>query len=175
MIIVLVHGFNVSDGGKRTIDTLIPHLVDMGYDVKEFDYGWVGLLGVRFGNKKRAKMLAAMAGPEDIVIGHSNGCAIMALAMEMGMTISSGVFIHPALNRTWCPPENAAKKITVYYSAKDRATWIAKFLINHIWGDMGTVGPVSVWDGWVSVDDGMGHSDGFLAPLMYCTNIDSVW
>lgn len=168
-MIYLVHGFNVSDGGKRTIDTMIPHLTKCGHQVKEFDYGWVGLLGVRFGNKKKAKKLADKLKPNDIVIGHSNGCAIIALAMQMGMVVSEAVLIHPALNKNWLPPENSAPKITVFYSAKDSATWISKILVNHIWGEMGTVGPKSDWPGWVAIDDGMAHSEGFEKnPAMYC-------
>jgi hypothetical protein len=181
-MIHLIHGFNVADGGKNTVDTLRPLLEKAGYEVSEFDYGRIGLLGVRFGNKKRARRLAGQVEPADIVVGHSNGCALIALAMQMGMTVSHAVFIHPALNRKWTPPKGAAEKVTVYFSEKDIATRAAKLLVGvmklfptkyqYMWGSMGTVGPKSDWPGWERVDDGMRHSEGFTVnPAMYCSNL----
>ena len=43
----LVHGFNVRDGGRGTIDMMIPYFERCGWTVRQVDYDWTGLLGVR--------------------------------------------------------------------------------------------------------------------------------
>ena len=161
--IILVHGFNVSDGGLSTIDRLIPALLDKGaWVIKQFDYGWRGLLGVRIMSTSDAKGLMKLYKPGDIVIGHSNGCALIALAIEKGMPVTHCIFIHPALNKGWCPPmDHPVKQIHVYYSSQDRATWWARLLPFHKWGAMGTVGPTADDPRLIGHPENQSHSGGF--------------
>lgn len=160
--VVLVHGFNVRDGGRGSIDRLIPHIERLGYEVVEFDYGFRFLLGVRFCSGSDARALAAICHPEDILIGHSNGGALIARAIEMGAPIKHAILIHPALDRDWSPPAlHPVEQIHVYYSGRDIATWAAQWLPWHRWGAMGTVGPTSADHRLIGHPDGQTHSGGF--------------
>jgi len=170
--VILIHGFNVKDGGAKTIDTLRPMLEQEGYLVEDFDYGFLGLIMVRFRTDFISKMLKLYSNPGDIIIGHSHGCAITAKAIEKGAEFEKAVFIHPALNNEWEIPEiSNIKKITVFYSKKDVATWSAKVLRwispmrfigkKHFWGAMGSTGSKSKDARWVNVDDGHSHSGIF--------------
>jgi len=170
--VILLHGFNVKDGGTDTIDTLQPMLKEEGYEIEEFDYGFLGLIMVRFRTKFIASMLKKMAKPDDYVIAHSHGCAITAKAMEQGAQFNKVTFIHPALNNKWEIPElDSVKRITVYYCEKDIATWAAKLLRwfsplrllkkKHFWGAMGSTGPRSQDRRWVGINDGHSHSGIF--------------
>ena len=135
----LLHGFNISNKGRTTTDKLRPYLERIGLRVREMDYGWLGLLGVRLMNGRLAKRLAAHIAPGDIGVGHSNGCAILARAADMGAAFSGLVFLNPALDadRDIAP---AVQWIHVYYNKGDEATRLSAFLLAHQWGDMGLVG-----------------------------------
>ena len=138
--VYLIHGFNLTDWGAETTDKLRTYFEASGYDVCELDYGFLFLLGVRFRNKKIAAKFADQAEPGSVLVGHSNGCALISLMAEKGLPISRAVMIQPALNKNWKPPNNV-KGMAVYYNRRDRATWLAKFLVLHRWGAMGTYGP----------------------------------
>lgn len=170
--VILIHGFNVRDEGENSIDRLKPMLREAGYRVEDFDYGFLGLMMVRFRTKFIAKMLHQFSNPEDIIIGHSHGCAITAKAMENGAKFDKVVFIHPALDKNWkIPTIFSARRITVFYSEKDIATWSAMLLRwisplrlfkkKHFWGAMGSVGPKSKDKRWVAINDHHSHSGIF--------------
>lgn len=160
--VILVHGFNVRDGGRGSIDRLIPHIVKRGYDVVEYDYGFRFLLGVRFRSQSDAEGLLALYRPGDIVIGHSNGGHLIARAIEMGMAVRHAVMIHPALDRDWAPPPmHPVEQIHVYYSGRDVATWLARLLPKHMWGAMGTVGPEADDIRLIGHPEDQTHSGGF--------------
>lgn len=162
--VILVHGFNVRDGGRNSIDRLIPFILKKGYDVTEYDYGFRLLLGVRFRSKADAQGLIDLYRPGDIVIGHSNGGHLIALAIEKGLPVKHVVMIHPALNKNWEPPPmHPVEQIHVYYSGQDIATWAAKFLPFHKWGAMGTVGPTSLDARLIGHKEKQSHSGGFIA------------
>lgn len=134
---VLVHGFNVSDGGKETIATLEPYLRD--YNLQSANYGHFGLLGVRMYNKSIAKMLTGMVVPGSIGIGHSNGCAILARACDLGAPIKKLILINPALDRDWkfC---DSLEEIIVLHNIHDHVVTKSKWLFNHPWGELGRTG-----------------------------------
>ena len=161
--VILVHGFNVRDGGLGSIDKLIPYILKAGYDVREYDYGFRLLLGVRWRSKEDAQGLFDLYQPGDIVIGHSNGGHLIARAIEMGMPVKHAVMIHPALDRDWEPPAlHPVEQIHVYYSGQDIATWAAQFLPWHKWGAMGTVGPTSADPRLSGHREKASHSGGFI-------------
>ena len=145
----ILHGFNISDGGRGSIDKIIPFLKDKGFDIHEHDYGWRGLLGVRLFNASTAHDVAKSVRPGDICIGHSNGCAILYLA-SFECNPAGMVFINPALDSDVQPECNW---VHVYFNKDDPIVEISKYLIFHAWGNMGQVGYI-------------GHKD-------YITNIDT--
>lgn len=132
----LLHGFNVSDGGKASIDRLIPHLRDKGFIIREHDYGWRGLLGVLFFNQSIAEELAEHIKEGDICIGHSNGCAII-YRTSLITPITGVVFINPALdvdlaaNADW---------VHVYHNEDDLPVKIASKIWFVKWGQQGRIG-----------------------------------
>ncbi|MCK5020027.1 MAG: hypothetical protein KAS32_23440 [Candidatus Peribacteraceae bacterium] len=157
----LVHGYNVNDGGLDTIGRLINPLKLMDYNPVMFVYGLIGLLSALFWNKKRAKKLKRITQPDDILIGHSNGCTIIARAIEQGLNNQHIIFIHPALDKGWTPPKSFTGTIYVYHSENDMATELASWIPLVMWGDMGGGGATSGHPAFVNYDGGYKHSDGF--------------
>ena len=138
---ILVHGFNVHDKGKGSIDRLEPYLKAKDFKVQQFDYGWVFLLGVRFKTRRHARRLAAMSRAGDVAIGHSNGCNLIVEAAWRGARFKRVVFINPALDaNTDLPPQ--IERCDVWHSPSDMAVRFARFLWFHPWGQMGATGYV---------------------------------
>lgn len=141
---ILVHGYNVRDGGAGTTDGLRPLLEAAGYEVLEFDTGWRGLFMVRFGNAKRARRLARMIREGDLLIGHSDGCNLInlaswCLANSSRPTPKFVVYINPALDRdTQLAPQ--IHRALVCHTPSDDVVKMAKLLPFHNWGDMGACG-----------------------------------
>lgn len=145
----LVHGFNVSDGGAKTLDKLRPHFEARGFSVVEHDSKWKrgilrDLLSVRFGNMKRAESLAQVVQPDDILVGHSNGCAIILLACWSLAQMNPKdrvqcVWFNPALDSD-APISPVISNFLVFHTKSDRVVQASKLLRWHRWGDMGRVG-----------------------------------
>ena len=93
----LVHGYEVSDGGARTIDRLIPQLNYVGISVVQHDYGRFGIRAVLRKNKIIAKKVKAKLNPNDSPIGHSNGCALLFKALQQVAIIAKLIFFTPSL------------------------------------------------------------------------------
>lgn len=162
---ILIHGFNVRDGGKSTIRQLTPFLSSWYV----LDYGYFGLWQVRFHNKKIAKQLVSLSGDNTNIYAHSNGCAIVAKALELGLVCHNITFIHPALDMDDKRIEiQRYDHLKVFHSKRDITTWIARWLLFHPWGAMGTYGSSSLRTNVKNVEDGCRHSEGFVQnPQMY--------
>lgn len=143
--VILVHGFNVRDGGRGSIGKLAPYFTSAGFEVLRFDYGWRGLLGVRFGNEGVAKKLIAITQPGDVIVGHSNGCCVAHLAAHTGARFGPCVYINPALDAdARLAPQ--VPSLDVWFSPSDTPVRFARFLPFHPWGDMGRKGYVGDYD-----------------------------
>ena len=138
MKIYLIHGFNVSDGGERTTDQLIEPLTLAGHEVVELDYGHWHRLRVRLANKPLSKIIAAMAEPDSVLIGHSNGGCLAQMAAMAGAKIKRMVLINPALNSDIVMPANI--RCDIYYSPHDRVVELSRWIPWSPWGNMGRVG-----------------------------------
>lgn len=136
--VISIHGY-LSPNGKGQTDRFRPFWESFGYEWVEFDYGFVTLLGVAFGNQKRAEKLAAITRPGDVVFAHSNGFAIAALASQMGAPFSQIVGISPASPRDVFIGQQV-KRIHIWHSKADFPLMIARFLKVIGWGDLGRVG-----------------------------------
>jgi pimeloyl-ACP methyl ester carboxylesterase len=137
--VILLHGFNVRDDGDGTVGKLAPYFEGAGFRVKRPRYGWTFLLGVRYLNPRASRMIADLAEPGDIVVGHSNGCAIAVGAAEHGAPFSAMVLINPALDSDYRFPRQL-ERIHIWHSPSDAPVSWARFLPWHAWGDMGAVG-----------------------------------
>ncbi len=149
-LVIMIHGFNVTDGGASTILKLKPYYRKRGAHVISLRYGWFGLLQARFCNEEVSEDLAKLIDgnakhySKIIVVGHSNGCAIAHLAsFKCKAIIHRLVYINPALKRYYVPDSNV-KAIDVWHNAEDNAVLWAKLLFwrarERPWGLMGRTG-----------------------------------
>ncbi len=137
--VILVHGFNVFDNGKNTIDRLGPYFKQFGYKVVQMDYGWVFLLGVRFFTHRHVKKLQKLIKPGDLIVGHSNGCNIINKVLWKKAPVEHVVYINPALNKD-APLAPQVKMVHVWHSDSDSPVRFATYLWHHPWGEMGSKG-----------------------------------
>ena len=144
----LLHGFRVSDGGEKTVARLKPYLEIADYSVRIFLYGWIGLMGAWFLNPRIVKQLLPRVGPDDIGIGHSNGCALLHGAAHLGAPFKALIYVNPAL-RADAPRAPQVEWINVYCNDGDHVVKVAAMLRllapwaplgDPMWGDMGARG-----------------------------------
>ena len=148
-VIHLVHGFNVFDGGEKTVARLKPYLVKSSeYSAQVFSYGWIGLMGAWFLNPRIVKQLIARVGANDIGYGHSNGCALLHRASHLGAPFIGLIYINAAL-KSDAARAPQVKWIDVYCNDGDHAVKFAALLRllapwaplgDSLWGDMGAKG-----------------------------------
>lgn len=143
---LLVHGFNVSDGGENTVGRFRPYFIARGWDTITFQMGWMGLIQVYTQNHQHAKRLAEAArnaherGTEVIALGHSNGCAVLHLATtEYDAPIQRMAYINPALEHHLAPAPQV-ERLDVWHSPSDRPVKWSRLMPFSLWGAMGAVG-----------------------------------
>lgn len=179
--IILLHGFNVRDGGEHTVGRLRPYLAKAGFaNVNLVSYGWTDMLMVKRHNDRFARLLASMSEPGDVVIAHSNGCAMAYRALRdypVWAEFRDVVFINPAL-KPKLPIPPALRSLHVFHSKGDNVVGWARLLSPFsLWGNMGAVGYRGPFDARVRnhdlaeyIDDpAPGHSGVFsddLAPTI---------
>lgn len=149
MNIVSIHGFNVRDGGSRTIDRLGPFAIYDGYlfDYDEADYGFFNLWMVRLIRRKlRARVLHRIANAienADVIITHSNGANFATQALDMlgAEHNNSKIVIHisPALDKD-TPIPLAVKSQLVMFTPNDFWVKLSSWIPLHPWGRMGARG-----------------------------------
>ena len=142
--IVLIHGFNVKDGGRNTVDKLAPHLREAGYTVEtdEADYGFFSLWMVRFAKHSAVLRIANALKSADIVISHSNGSNYENMALRLLDQHKKEYVsfrLSPALNRK-TPYPVSVKRGFVFHTMSDFWVWVSGFLPFHPWGRMGQRG-----------------------------------
>lgn len=143
---ILVHGFNVRDGGRATIGQLETFFSAKGIPCIVFNYHWLGVFGTYAKNGKIARRIskaaesAAKAGHRVVAVGHSNGCAILHRAtIEQQARIEHLIYINPALDKNRAPG-GEVNRLDVWHSPSDKPVKIAKWLPKHPWGEMGATG-----------------------------------
>jgi len=163
-LVILIHGFNVSDGGEDTVGKLKKfYLQHPNTTVRSFTYqsqpGIIrDLLMTRFCNDDLAEDLANMITKKYemfdniIVVGHSNGAAIAHLASRMLVApvhVDKYVYIQPAL-KAHLPRSESVSAIDIYHNRSDRVVGLSKWLFWRAsarpWGEMGSVGYIGPED-----------------------------
>ena len=158
----IIHGIHVSEP-DNSVGKLRPYFETYGYPVLVHDYGHIFAWQARFRNEGIAERIAKHVQPGDIVIGHSNGCAIIHLMAKKGVQFKGAVLINAALDRD-AQIENGAEWVHVYHNKGDGWTSLSRLLFWHPWGAMGQKGyegpdrRVRNFDCYPDVD---GHSDIF--------------
>lgn len=146
---ILVHGFNDRSAGSANIDKIAPLLQAAGHtvDMDGEDYGYMGLLTVRFGRHGAVARIvnairdAIQADQRVVVVGYSNGFnfALKALRLVVGNVQLAG--IHPASPAKFVVPDSVARCLIAF----TRSDWTVKtasyvgWLIPG-WGRLGATG-----------------------------------
>lgn len=149
MRFVLIHGFNVRDGGRKSVDQLAPLIIGAGHqvDVDEADYGFWSLWKIiLFAGKTRRDVLRRIEGAiekADGVIGHSNGAnfgiqALDALPPSFDRT-KVAIWISGAADRDTPIPESVKAQL-VLYTPNDIWVRLSSYIPFNSWGRMGAAG-----------------------------------
>lgn len=141
-MIHLLHGIHT--GGPSPIEGLIPYLAP--YAIAYPDYGYILGLETREVNPAVVGTLKPYIANGDILIGHSNGCAISYDLMHKldHLELGGAIFINAALEQNIVRP-GCCPWIDVYYNAGDEITEAAKVgaalgIDDPVWGQMGHAG-----------------------------------
>ena len=168
-MIHLIHGIHT--GGPSPIEGLIPYLTP--YKVAYPDYGYILGVETREINPAVVGTLKPYIQPEDVLICHSNGCAIAYDLMSQGVKVAGAIFVNGALNARFDRPPGCGW-VDVYWNSGDTITEAAKVgallgIDDPSWGELGHSGYLGIdplianfncgaTPGMVAVS---GHSDFF--------------
>jgi hypothetical protein len=138
----LVHGIHTE--GATPIKGLVPFLVSAGFDVAYPDYGFILGIETRIVNPIIRGALLPYIANGDVLIGHSNGCAIAYDLLNAGAPACAAVFVNAALEQTITRPAGV-RFIDVYFNRGDEITEAAKLaeqlgIVDPVWGEMGHAG-----------------------------------
>lgn len=154
MRVHLIHGIHSEHGGATAM--LKPFFEREGFDVAVYDYGWATGVFSRFQNGSRARTIARQVGPDDILVGHSNGGTLSWMIQDM-VPVAGMVLIHPALDEDASFPR--ARWVDVYHDRKDDVVEFSEALgffdifFKHPYGRLGRVGYQGKDRHVVSIDD----------------------
>jgi len=153
-MIILVHGWNVSDW-RSTVGQLRKPFRELGCKVEMLNYGyWPHTWQATKFNPSVALRLSKRVkhwqdkGYNVDVVGHSNGVAIAYIATkEHGMKVDTLVAINPALKAN-LNPSKRSNLVQVWHNDGDRAVILGKWLRwltgwtrkARPWGEMGNEG-----------------------------------
>jgi len=155
--ILIVHGLHTNDdAGWMT--TLRRAFAAAGFAAQVWTYGYAHALTARWQNPGRAKQLARLIRPGDIVVGHSNGACLTWMAASLGAPIGGAVLINPALDRGAAMPRHVPW-VNLYPNRGDVAVKIARIFPKHPWGDQGRAGLAFNDPRYLTryTDEGCGH------------------
>jgi len=163
MIIHAIHGIE-TPAGTTTLPDLFPYLEPLG-EIRYPDYGWIGLLDSRRLNPLIVGTLRDYIATGDIIVGHSNGCAIAYDLLQTGVLVRGLVLINGALRRDIQIP-TGVDFVHCYWNSGDTITVDAQAgsdlgLCDPNWGDMGHAGYLGSDPRVLNVD--CGHTTGMPA------------
>lgn len=174
MNIHVLHGIH-TPLNDPVVAGLLPYLQGEGRKIYYPDYGWIAAVETRRINPAVMGTFAPYIGEDDVLIGHSNGCALIYDHILAGGKAKGLVLINGALRRDIKLPD-CIKFAHVYYNVGDDITEVARVAdeiffspVDPVWGDMGHAGYLGTDGRVVSVDCGVasgmpvvcGHSDIF--------------
>lgn len=160
----LAHGIHTSPHSRRLFD--MRNYIEAGAEmpVVYHEYGNIYGVQTRWVNPGIAERLGAEVGYGDILVGHSNGCAIWKRALDLGVPASGFVCLNAALKDDIGVPIQL-RWMHVYYNRHDEIVPLTNFPVlrkiafDPLWGDMGRDGytgkdpRVAQWDCGARDDD----------------------
>lgn len=156
--IIIVHGIHTNDS-DGWMDYLVHAFNNGGWNAAKWTYGYAYAVLTRFQNPGRARALADLIQPGDVVLGHSNGCCLAYLASQLGAPIGGAILLNPALDtdKVMAPQ---VPWVNLYPNRHDEAVKYAGLWPAHPWGAQGRAG-ISVKDTrykTVWTDEGAGEA-----------------
>lgn len=138
---ILIHGIHTV--GPGPVAGLKPFLAADGISSCDPDYGYILGVETKRINPVVVGCLMPFVQPDDVLICHSNGCAIAYDLMKL-QPVAGAVFINAALEQNIVRPVGC-KWIDVYYNPDDTITEVAKWgaalgVTDSVWGEMGHAG-----------------------------------
>jgi hypothetical protein len=138
----LLHGIHTER--VSPVQEMIPLLTAAGFEVVYPDYGFIFGVETRIVNPIIRGSLFPYVGKGDVMIGHSNGCAIIYDLLAAGAPASRIAFINPALESIVSFP-SSLDSVDVYYNPGDEETRAAEIarrlgIVDPVWGEMGHSG-----------------------------------
>ncbi len=151
-----IHGFNERHrfGNPRiaAVAKQLNDIADENIGIMIHDYGRWDLVATR-NNENIARLIASTVNDGDILVGFSNGCAVIARICKIIDKPDALVFIQPALKKGWRAPK-FIKRVVVFWNPYDVVTvagkwwrraanllpWNWKKDKQHLWGEMGHKG-----------------------------------
>lgn len=141
-MIHFIHG--ILTGPVTPIKGLIPYLESTGFEVAYPDYGYELPFQTRFINPMIRGALLPYIALGDILVGHSNGCAIAYDLLMAGAPATRAIFINGALETVF-PLPPGLKSLDVYFNPDDTITEAAAVAerlgwVDKVWGELGHAG-----------------------------------
>jgi len=139
MKIHLIHGIHTTEDSP--VKGLIPYLTARGFRVAYPEYGYELAVETRILNPIIEGVIEPYVDLEDILIGHSNGCAIAYHLIQKNLVVGGAVFINGAIEQEIKRPPTCGF-IDVYYNPGDQITEVAKVaeefgIVDEAWGGLG--------------------------------------
>lgn len=139
MRVIIVHGIHTGEDATW-MDQLASMFREKGLPTLVWTYGYAYALLTRWQNPGRARKLAELIHPGDIVVGHSNGGALAWMAAHDEFApLGGAVLLNPALDRNRVMPIHVPW-VNLYPNRYDVAVKVAKIFPAHPWGSQGQGG-----------------------------------
>ena len=136
--VLIVHGIH-TDEHTMWMRYFAAKFRHRGWDAEYWTYGYAYALLTRWQNPGRARKLASLIQPGDVVLGHSNGACLAWMAAEIGAPMRGAILLNPALDTD----KVMAKQVewaNLYANRGDEAVKLAGMFLAHPWGAQGRDG-----------------------------------
>lgn len=168
--IVIIHGVRFKQIDRDNLRKIATSFRAVGFTVVLPTYGYLPALIVglfQWLDNRIADSMSAFIQDGDILLGHSNGGALVYLISKK-VHIRGAVLVNAALEESLVPD---ASFVHVYYNKGDWVSKLSALIPFHIWGNMGDKGYTGNDPRVVNIDQGNppldclprlnGHSDIF--------------
>ncbi len=146
-VAIVVHGLSTNYSDSSSLDNLVSPLMSIGYQFVHFRYGSLSPLKAHLNSSISASLSSMLLstsemGDEVLLIGFSNGCAIIDLALRNSPNLRhlKVVYIAPILSPNFTLPDCVSSAV-VFSNKNDYivkllhpAKYISSFLFRRNWG-----------------------------------------
>ena len=146
MRVHLLHGIHTSKNSRRLLSMREDIEAGSGIETVYHEYGDIWAINTWWKNPIIAKRFLPLVKPGDVLVGHSNGCAIGMRMLRLGAPAVGLVCLNGALLDNIPVPEQL-RFMHVYYNSGDTVvgltrTPVVRLSFDPLWGTMGRTGYV---------------------------------